>query len=150
VAVHRHNSSSKDVLIRVESYIAQQGGRMTSVRRDIAATMIGLKKSKTAYQILAAVNEGRKTKLSAISVYRTLGFLIDAGVVLKIESKNTFELCLNKKSEHSHLMMVCDKCGNVQEVEDKAFSKSLAKTAQKHGHKLRHNVIELHGVCEGC
>ena len=139
-----------NVIKKIESYIAQKGGRMTSVRREIIARMAALKESKTAYQILDAANKHRKTKLSAISVYRTLDFLIAAGVVLKIESKNAFELCLNHKSEHSHLMMVCDTCGNVQEVEDKALSKSLAKTAQKHGHKLRHNIIELHGVCRGC
>ena len=123
---------------------------MTSVRREIAAQMALFKEPRTAYQILDAVNKKRKTKLSAISVYRTLDFLIAAGVVLKLESKNAFELCLNDKTEHSHLMMVCDKCGNVQEVEDSAFSKTLAKTAKKHGHKLRHNVIELHGVCGSC
>jgi len=143
-------SPTDNVIKKTESYIAKQGGRMTNVRREIIATMAALKEPKTAYQILDAVNKHRKTKLSAISVYRTLDFLIDAGVVLKLESKNAFELCVCKNSGHSHLMMVCDKCGNVQEVEDKALSKSLAKTAQKHGHKLRHNVIELHGVCRGC
>ncbi len=141
---------TNNVIKKIESYIARHGGRMTSVRREIISKMAALKGAKTAYQILDAVNKNRKTKLSAISVYRTLDFLIDAGVVLKLESKNAFELCLSQKSGHSHLMMVCDKCGNVQEVEDKTLSKSLAKTAQKHGHKLKHNVIELHGVCRGC
>jgi len=123
---------------------------MTSVRREIAAQLVELKEPKTAYQILGAVNKKRKTKLSAISIYRTLDFLIEAGVVLKLESKNAFELCLGGKSEHSHLMMVCDKCGNVQEIEDDALSKTLVKTAKKHGHKLKHNVLELHGVCRSC
>jgi Fur family zinc uptake transcriptional regulator len=123
---------------------------MTGVRREIISTMAALKEPKTAYQLLAAVNRKRETKLSAISVYRTLEFLSAAGVALKIESKGAFELCLNGTAEHGHLMMVCDKCGNVLEIKDSALSKTLARTAKKHGHKLKHHVVELHGVCRGC
>ena len=123
---------------------------MTAVRREVILKMAELGKPKTAYQILEAVNKNRKTKLSAISLYRILEFLIEAGVMLKIESKNTFELCLNNVPEHSHLIMVCDKCGHILEINDYALFRNLAKTAQKYGHTLRHHVIELHSTCKNC
>jgi len=123
---------------------------MTDVRREIVARMTEIGEPRTAYQILDVVNKKRKSKLSAISVYRTLDFLTEAGVVLKLESKNTFELCLNAAPEHSHLMMICDKCGEIREIEDPALVKTLAKTAHKNGHKLKHHAIELHGICESC
>jgi Fur family transcriptional regulator, zinc uptake regulator len=146
----RHSASIDSIISKIERYLHRHGGRMTSVRREIIAMMAGFGGPKTAYKILDAANKKRKVKLSAISVYRTLEFLMEAGVVLKLESKNAFELCLNTKSEHSHLMTVCDTCGRVQEIEDRALSKTLAKTAKKHGHQLKHNVIELHGVCLRC
>ncbi len=148
--VTHHNKSTENILDKVESHLHQQGGRMTSVRREIVVKMAELDKPKTAYQILEAINKKRKTKLSAISLYRILEFLMEAGVVLKLESKNAFELCLNDEPEHSHLVMVCDKCGHVLEVDDHTLSKNLTKTAQKHGHTLKHHVIELHGVCQDC
>ncbi|MDD3371438.1 MAG: Fur family transcriptional regulator [Alphaproteobacteria bacterium] len=139
-----------NVLKKIERHLRRKGGRMTNVRRDIVAEMAVQDGPQTAYGILAAVNKRRKAKLSAISVYRTLEFLIDAGVVLKIESKNAYELCLNEKADHSHLLIVCDKCGRVEEIEDSAVSKSLEKAAKKHGHALKHHAIELHGVCADC
>ena len=147
MAVQRQAFSADIILKTVEHFLARQGGRMTSVRREIVTKMAGLGQPKTAYQILDAVNKKRKTKLSAISIYRTLEFLIAAGVVLKLESKNAFELCLNHKTGHSHLMMICDACGDVREIEAPALSKTLTNTAKKYGHRLKHHVIELHGVC---
>ena len=46
-----------------------------------------------------------------------------------------------------HLIMICDKCGHVEEIEDPALSRTLATVAKKHGHTLKHHVIELHGIC---
>lgn len=123
---------------------------MTDVRREVVLEMAKLGEPKTAYQILDAANKKRKTKLSAISLYRTLEFLMEAGVVLKLESSNAFELCLNAAPEHSHLMMVCDKCGHVREIHDSALEETLAKTAKKNGHMLTHHAIELHGTCRDC
>jgi Fur family transcriptional regulator, zinc uptake regulator len=150
LAAHHHSPSVEKVLEKTERYLSQQGGRMTCVRREIVARMVELGEPKTAYKILDAANKKRKVKLSAISVYRTLDFLMDAGVVLKLESKNAFQLCLNGKPEHGHLMMICDKCGHVREIEDRKLSTTLANTAKKNGHRLKHHVIELHGVCRSC
>jgi Fur family zinc uptake transcriptional regulator len=138
------------VLDKIDRHLRKNGGRMTAVRREIVHKMAELGAPKTAYQILEAANRKRKAKLSAISIYRTLGFLIEAGVVLKLESKNAFELCLNAEREHSHLVMVCDRCGHVQEIEDPALCKTLENAAKKHGHRLKHHAIELHGACSSC
>jgi len=151
LASHRaHKPEAKEVLEKVESHLRKTGGRMTDVRREIVLRMTELGEPKTAYQILDAANGKRKAKLSAISLYRTLEFLIEAGVVLKLESKNAFELCLNAEPEHSHLMMVCDMCGHVREIHDHALEDTLTKAAKKHGHTLKHHVIELHGTCRDC
>ncbi|MDD4616092.1 MAG: Fur family transcriptional regulator [Alphaproteobacteria bacterium] len=147
---HLEQSTTADILKKVDRYLRKSGGRMTGVRREIVLKMAELGKPKTAYQILEAANKKRSTKLSAISLYRTLEFLIEAGVVLKLESKNAFELCLNGAPEHSHLIMVCDKCGQVREVHDDALAERLVKTAKKNGHMLKHHAIELHGVCSDC
>ncbi len=147
---HSKKQAAEGILEKVEHHLRQKNGRMTEVRREIVLKMAELGKPRTAYQILEAVNKKRKTQLSAISLYRTLEFLMEAGVVLKLESRNAFKLCLNAEPEHSHLMMVCDKCGDVREIHDHALAEALCKTAKKHGHTLKHHVIELHGLCRDC
>ncbi len=139
-----------EALEKIDRHLRSTGKKLTDIRREIILKMADLSEPKTAYQILDAANKSRRTKLSAISLYRTLDFLIEAGVVLKLESKNAYELCLNETPEHSHLMMVCEKCGHVREIYDHELAETLAKAAKKHGHKLKHHVIELHGTCREC
>jgi Fur family zinc uptake transcriptional regulator len=133
LAIHPHHPSVDSVLEKIENFLARQGGRMTSVRREIAAQLVELKEPKTAYQILGAVNKKRKTKLSAISIYRTLDFLIEAGVVLKLESKNAFELCLGGKSEHSHLIWSATNAETFRKSRTTPFRKLWSKRQKSTG-----------------
>jgi len=85
------------------------------------------------------------------SLFRRLGEIADAGERSRLfHDYVCVKFGLNEKSEHGHLMTICDKCGFVREIDDPTLSKTLSKTAKKHGHILRHHVIELHGVCWDC
>jgi Fur family zinc uptake transcriptional regulator len=112
--------------------------------------MSKLKEPQGAYKILAELSKKRIPKLSAMSLYRTLDFLIELGVVVKYDSQNIYKLCTGHDHDHSHLLMVCDQCGNAREVEDCSAEQKLQSLARKHGHTLKHNVIELHGLCASC
>lgn len=148
---HYHKTiTQKDVMEKIEQHLLATRGRMTPVRREVAAAMTALREPKTAYQLLAILNKKRRQKLSAISLYRTLEFLMDAGVALKLESRNAYEICLNDAPEHSHLLMICDTCGAVREMENSALTHALAKSARDYGHILKHHAIELHGACKRC
>lgn len=145
-----HEYGAQSALSRVEKQVISKGRRMTSVRREVVLKMAELGKPHTAYRLLAALNRRRKAKLSPISLYRTLDFLIETGVAYKIESANAFGLCSNRKCDHSHIMVVCDKCGTIREIHDPSLSAALKKASKKHGHTLDHPLIELHGTCRDC
>ncbi|MER2520339.1 MAG: transcriptional repressor [Bdellovibrionales bacterium] len=141
---------AQDALKKIDDHLRRTGGRMTDVRREIVLKMAELGSPHTAYQILEAANKNRKRKLSPISLYRTLDFLIEAGVALKLESKNVFELCHKDELSHSHLVMVCDHCGLMREIEDHELAKAIAQKARKYRHILKHHAIEIHGLCKTC
>ncbi len=143
-------SQAQDVLKKIDDHLRRTGGRMTGVRREIVLKMAELGTAHTAYQILEAANKKRKSKLSAISLYRTLDFLIEAGFALKLESKNAFELCLKDELPHSHLVMICDTCGRAREIEDHELAEAIAQRTRQYGHTLKHHAIELHGTCKAC
>jgi Fur family transcriptional regulator, zinc uptake regulator len=147
---HNHAHEPGALLARVEKMSKARGERMTEVRRDVLAVLIRLKKPYGAYQILAELNKKRIPKLSAMSLYRTLDFLIELGVAVKLESQNAYQLCGGFGHDHSHLLMICDSCGTMQEVTDVAASKKLQVLARQHGHTLKHHVVELHGACAKC
>ncbi len=145
-----HHHGTDETLSRVGAACKAQGERLTDVRRDVITVLAKLKEPAGAYKILAIVNKGRAKKLSPISVYRTLDFLIQLGAAIKIESQNAYQLCEHDHHGHSHLMMVCDGCGSTSEVHDDETSNILSRLAARHGHHLKHHAIELHGLCTRC
>ena len=147
---HKRKINTDHLIKTVHERSKARGERLTSVRRDVVIAMSKLHEAQTAYQILAELNKKRTPKLSAMSLYRTLDFLIELGMVVKLESQNTYKLCPEHNHNHSHLMMVCDDCGETQEIDDHAAAEKLQALARKHGHTLKHHVIELHGICSHC
>lgn len=147
---HHRKVDAEHLIGKVQELSKARGERMTDVRRDVLVALSRLKEPRSAYQILAELNKKRSPKLSAMSLYRTLDFLIDLGVVIKLESQNAYQLCAGHDHDHSHLMMICDGCGGMQDVDDASVAKKLQNLAEKHGHVLKHHVIELHGSCAKC
>jgi Fur family zinc uptake transcriptional regulator len=147
---HSHVIDANALIGKVQKLSKKRGERMTDVRRDVLGALSKMKKPKGAYQILAELNQKRVRKLSAMSLYRTLDFLIDLGVVIKLDSQNAYQLCGEHDGDHSHLLMICDACGDMHEINDSAMSRQLQTLARKHGHTLKHHVIELHGACKSC
>ncbi len=143
-------STVPETLARLEDRLHYAGQRLTDVRREVLQAMVTLGTPRTAYALLESLNQTRKPPLSPISLYRTLSFLTEAGVVVKLESQNTFKLCLDATTNHQHVVMICDTCGQTREIHDEALAKTLTQAARRHGHTLRHPVIELHGVCQKC
>ena len=145
-----HHHGTDETLSRVGVACKARGERLTDVRRDVITVLAKLKEPAGAYKVLDAVNKGRAKKLSPISVYRTLDFLIELGAAIKIESQNAYQLCAHDHHGHSHLMMVCDKCGDTNEIHDDKAAQTLSKLAARHGHQMKHHAIELHGLCTRC
>jgi len=146
-----HMPQQIDVLIQaVQEASRKRGDRMTDTRRDVILALSKLKQPQGAYRILELVNKKRIKKLSAMSLYRNLDYLTDLGFVIKIDSTNSYALCTSAGDCHDHVMIVCDKCGSLDEIHDNKAFASLKKLANARGHALRNHAVEIHGICEKC
>ena len=64
---------------------------LTPLREDILNVFMKNRHPLKAYDIIKELNHTRETK--PIVVYRIINFLLDKGVIHKIESKKSFILC---------------------------------------------------------
>jgi Fur family transcriptional regulator, zinc uptake regulator len=138
------------LIIAVEEASRARGERMTDVRREAVLALAQLKQPQSAYKILDIINIKRCKKLSAMSLYRALDYLVALGFAVKIDSTNSYALCSNGGDCHDHVMIVCDKCGSLDEVHDSKAFTILKKLADACGHALRNHAVEIHGLCEKC
>ncbi|MCV6038564.1 transcriptional repressor, partial [Escherichia coli] len=77
--------------------------------------------------------------------------LLEQGFIHRVESTNSFITCCSfNTQQHFFQLLICDKCGDVVELEDETLISLLAENAEKHGFKLTNQVIETHGECQAC
>ena len=85
-------------------------------------------------------------------VYRALDKLSNCGMVHRIESMNAFIACRHL-STNSHVAVaftICDSCGEVEEICDRAFHEGLNSLAEEIGFTQNKSTVELIGHCKRC
>ena len=112
-----------------------------------------LQKNKTpmvAYDILESLND--QGFRAPLQVYRALTKLIEFGQVHKLQSINAFVACCHPdcKSQKVIAFMICNTCGEVNEIADHLMVKQIASAAKKANFYLQNSVVELRGNCVLC
>ena len=103
-----------------------------------------------AYSIL--FNVQKKGLKAAPQVYRALDKLVEIGKIHKVESRNAFVACKNSNCEVSKAtaFSICEKCEQVEEINDKKLSRYLANYSDKTGMKYKKYNLEFFGLCRKC
>jgi len=84
------------------------------------------------------------------TVYRALDFLIENGLIHRIERMNAFVGCSHPGAAHRGFFLICAECGNAEELESDSVAESIATGAAKHGFAAREMTLEVTGVCAAC
>lgn len=137
------------LLEKAKSYCESQDVRFTALREKVYALLLEHKGAVGAYELL---DELRETESSAkpATVYRTLDFLLEVGLVHKLESDNAFIACHHFGCSHPVQFLICDECGNVQEIQSIGLQDKLADQASSVGFSVTRQTIEAHGKCKLC
>lgn len=107
---------------------------------------------RSAYEILDALHdEGAKAPMQ---IYRALAKLESEGLAHKLAKSNSWIACHHPHDEaHLDEMLVilsCQSCGVVEEVEDKMLQDALHKLTKKSHFDLPAQTIEVDGLCHPC
>lgn len=136
-------------LSRAEALCKERGVRLTEQRRRVLEILWEAGRPIGAYDILEAMGVGRRA-LAPPTVYRALDFLLEQGLVHKIESLHAFVGCDHPGQPHASQFLICDRCGAVTELEDEGVARSLRSAADETGFQPARPVVELIGVCATC
>jgi len=104
----------------------------------------------SAYSILDELrDDGFRAPLQ---VYRALDKLVEFGLVHRLESLNAFVACRHPgcDSHETIAFMICERCGQVNEISDNSLAKQLKQLAMEAGFVLKKSTVELRGICSNC
>jgi Fur family transcriptional regulator, zinc uptake regulator len=148
-AHHNHAKCTANLIARAEQTCAASGARLTDQRREILACVAQSHAAVGAYDVIERM-AAHGPRPAPITVYRALDFLLSHNLVHKIESRNAFVACACAHENAPPALLICDACGNVDEIIEEAANKDLQRAASAQGFKVNRAVIELSGTCSQC
>ena len=146
---HEHRGCIADALARAEAVCRERGARLTPLRRRVLELVWGSHRAVKAYDLLAALGDAEGAAKPP-TVYRTLEFLMDLGLVHRIDSLNAFVGCPQPNRRHSAQFLICGGCGEVSEMNAASIDRAVTDQAAGSGFALSRQIIELHGKCPHC
>lgn len=133
----------------MEAICRQRGGRMTRQRRAVLGKLVEVKRPLSAYELrdLLRPDDGSVTPAS---VYRCLDFLVEHGLVHRLETTRSFIACDHPEHPHAVQFLICRQCGAVVEAEDKRTEAATERLGHRLGFALDQRTVELTGICGTC
>ncbi|WP_431284915.1 Fur family transcriptional regulator [Humitalea sp. 24SJ18S-53] len=150
-AVQEHSSE----LDAAAAACAARGARLTDLRRDVLRLVLEAGQPIGAYALLDRLKADR-SGAAPPTVYRALDFLLEQGLIHKVERLNAFIACTEHGHDHApghshpHQFLICGRCGVTAEIADPAVTEALAAAARAQGFMATRATVEIEGVCATC
>lgn len=149
---HDHDHCVSTALAAARALCAERGARLTPLRQQVLTLIWQHHRPLGAYAILDQLGSdpasGRRP--APPTVYRALEFLLEHGLVHRINSLNAFVGCRLPRADHTGHFLICRECGTTLEVEDGSIATALSDAAARAGFRAERAAVEIMGLCPNC
>jgi Fur family ferric uptake transcriptional regulator len=130
--------------------LRRRGLKYTRQREAVWSALCSLGSQHPSCQEIYDRSRALAPRLSLATVYRTLRWLRESGMIVERDFGNGFLRVEpgGRKLTHAHL--VCQQCGRVMELEERAMESFWKKAAKKYGFEVSRKIVEGYGRCAKC
>jgi Fe2+ or Zn2+ uptake regulation protein len=142
-----------DLITQATDLLRASGGRMTAQRRIILDALTELAEHPTADEVYALA-QARDRRLNPSTVYRTLAWLENAGLVSHChldagpDGERSERYDPVTPTEHHHF--ICTRCGQVIEFAAAQIETIKAEFARSYDAAVEKAALTLYGLCAEC
>jgi Fur family zinc uptake transcriptional regulator len=126
-----------------------RGVQLTPIRHKVLELILNSHKAVKAYDLLDQIRPQNDAAKPA-TVYRALDFLLEQGLIHRVESLNAFVGCHCSAVQHDQLLLICTICHNIEERPASAVIQALAEEMSTAGFSPQRKTIEIQGYCKSC
>ncbi|GEN64005.1 transcriptional repressor [Acetobacter oeni] len=158
LAPDRFSDRTEMLLNRADRLCAAKNLKLTALRRQILGIMLSSDQPLGAYDLLERLQTSQPGAAPP-TVYRTLDFLLDTGLIHKIERLSSFVPCTHALDHdhtregdgvHATQFLICNACSHVTELEEPTILSAILEASRNVGFKVRQSTIEIEGLCATC
>src|SRR6476659_7683205 len=113
---HDHGRCAADAIAHAEAVCAKRSQKFTPLRRQVLQALLSSHRPLGAYEVIDELARSMP-RPAPITVYRALDFLMENGLVHRIESRHAWLACADDHDETAMVaFLVCELCGSVGEI----------------------------------
>ncbi|WP_114418826.1 transcriptional repressor [Marinospirillum perlucidum] len=143
-------SREVDTLMAEADHLCHRRGlRLTPTRRRVLELIVESPGGAKAYDLLDALT-AENPSARPPTIYRAIDFLLNNGLIHRIESLNAYVSCTCPEHAQAYQLLICQDCGQVQELHEQTLDERLETAAQNQGFKVIRKTIEVQGICHTC
>lgn len=146
---HDHQDCIAKALALAERLCDERGARFTPLRRRVLELIWSSHESAKAYDLLEALKDFDCSAKPA-TIYRALDFLLEQGLIHRVESLNAYVGCNVPEQRHELLLLICERCHTVEERPAPELMAAAAREIGVAGFAPSRKTFEVHGLCAGC
>ena len=146
---HDHRHCQHQLLSAARGLCESRHTRLTARRQQVLEILLQSHQPMGAYDILAQINKAEaEAQVAPPIVYRALDFLLEQGLIHRIECRNAFIGCVDPGHQGAAQFLICKGCEKVAELDKPATT--LQSEASRVGFVIDHSVVEITGFCADC
>lgn len=128
----------------LQALLKEKWFRTTKEREKIFSYM------QTKHLFTASDIEKQFSNIGRASIFRTIKFFFELGIVRKISLGNntTYYEINDKNNPHEH--MKCQKCDEILSFDSSAIYSEIFKKAKKEGFQIQSHSVNILWICDNC
>ncbi len=149
-SLHNHGHCISDALKSAHQLCNERGVRLTSLREQVLELVWQSHKPLGAYTLMDMLAQASTRRVAPPTVYRALDFLLEVGLIHRINSLNAFVGCPSPSQKHQSHFLICQGCNVAVELDSAPLNSSILAAAADAGFSLDSHSVEINGLCPSC
>jgi len=140
---HDHDRCAANALHHAERVCERRAQKFTPIRRQVLQALLSSHRPLGAYEVIDELAKSIP-RPAPITVLSRARFLMENGLVHRIESRNAYLACAHDHDAAAMVaFLICDACGSVGEIPAAPVAQSLNAAARATGFAPKLSVVEL-------
>ena len=147
---HDHQHCINEAIHNVQQACIEAKVRLTPLREQLLRLIWRSHKPIGAYDLIDMLAKESERRVAPPTVYRTLEFLLELGLVHRINSLNAYVGCPSPNTEHPCYFLICTECHTTMECEAAIIQQEVKQLGQQKQFTIQKQWLEVLGICQEC
>lgn len=144
-----HNECVDKAIFQAESICDNNNLRFTELRRRVFEIILNSHQPAKAYDILSELQKVDPAAKPS-TVYRTLDFLLECGLIHKLQSSNSYAPCSHPNRHNQCYFLICEICNEIKECCSDKLTTVINDIAKVNNFISKNITVEINGICPLC